>query len=448
MSNAPHPPDIDVTVVGIDLTGSEQLKRELEKLDRARALTLAGQVEHELGKIVGKIVADSSCIKTPRGFPNGFDKAQVNYDSIRLLFFSPWKHFDARSAIESALRIRAAWDSAQVVPALTADGCPHHPLGIAVHVERLSQLVPLSDREALNLTDTFRLIAAVKETPPSAESFVVATEACVRRLGVGAAVTLSGPVELECRKKPTDPSNIIRYYVVDGDIERERNECASPFFFVRHGLVDVKADGLCPPVDPAVVVTLARQLKTSQLSEWIGRSKNRIRILQTYIPSVESLAEDFFKALEGGTNVEILLLQPVWKLARLQQLLPKDIIVGSRKSLGLREVPSIFAIQRNLELDSETHGQFPSNIMVCRRLLEAIPDRHGPARKPKATLQIRYYDAIPGVALHVFDDTMFVGFYLKNRFALESPQFVIVKRGQPLFESFEREFEQLWAGGQ
>lgn len=55
----------------------------------------------------------------------------------------------------------------------------------------------------------------------------------------------------------------------------------------------------------------------------------------------------------------------------------------------------------------------------------------------------KYYDALPGIALHIFDDIMFVGFFLEKKFAVETPQFVIARKGQALFKLFEDEFEDL-----
>ena len=344
------------------------------------------------------------------------------------------------SAIESALSLKHQWDTTGAIANLSDGKCKHHGLAIAIHIESLPGDQALSD-DIVNATKTFRLLAKVSENfPDSSASFVAITTECLDHLKTKTAISFSQPTTINVRKHASE--NIeMTYHLVLGDLALASENASCGFYFVKHGLVDVKLDGLCPPINPEVELTLARPLQLHDLRRWIRWSRNRIRILQTYIPWVTELTEDLLDALRRKVDIEVLLLEPRWTMNHIKGMLPDDLRYIVTRKLGPRLVPSFFAIQRHFELDPKPQrGNFPTNIENCRETLEGIQERH---KNQGGQLKVYYYDALPGIALHIFDDIMFVGFFLEKKFAVETPQFVIARKGQALFKLFEGEFEQL-----
>ena len=122
------------------------------------------------------------------------------------------------------------------------------------------------------------------------------------------------------------------YHLVLGDLALASENASCGFYFVKHGLVDVKLDGLCPPINPEVELTLARPLQLHDLRRWIRWSRNRIRILQTYIPWVTELTEDLLDALRRKVDIEVLLLEPRWTMNHIKGMFPMICVTSSQEN--------------------------------------------------------------------------------------------------------------------
>lgn len=418
-------------MLAVDLRGSTALDAELKDVFGDQWQDRYYKIYYELRTMAETAVSQSSCIKESRGFMNGWEGKWFKKDSAKLLFHSPWRHFDVMGAIESALWLKDQWDTTSAI-AKHADGkCKHHGLAIAINIESLPRDQALSD-DIVNATKTFRLLAKVSETyPDPAISFLAITTECLDHLKSKTAISFLPATPISVGKHSTENIEMI-HHLVEGDLDLASANASCSFYFVKHGLVEVNPYGLCRPVDPDVEVTLAQRLDLKELRAWIARSRNKIRILQTYIPMVESLSQDLFSALRRKVNIEVLLLQPHWTLKRVKEMLPIDLARTIGRRVEERPLPSFFAIQRNRELEPGS-SEFTANIVSCRNTLQDIQKLHIKQGGNEGRLTVNYYDSLPGIALHIFDDIMFVGFFLQKKFAVETPQFVIARKGQALW---------------
>lgn len=362
-SSGPVERKTEVIMLAVNLRESTALDAKLEKAFGDQCEVPYIKIMGQLQDLVDTAVSQSSCIKESRGFHPGLGVKSYKKDSARLLFHSHWRHFDVMGAIESALWLKQHWDATNAISEHSDGKCEQHGLAIAVHIESLPVGQALSYKY-LNATKTFRLLAKVSENyPDPSTSFVAITTECLDHLKPKTAISFSGPTKANVGKHATEN---MTYHLVSGDLELASKNASCGFYFVKHGLVDLKLDGLCPPDNPEVEVGLWRPLKLEFLRTWIDGSRNKIRILQTYIPEVEALREDLFAALQRKVNIEVLLLQPMWTLERLNRMLPPRMRVNVEKDD--EPVPSLFAIQRDRELapahDRDPYSElFPLNIM-------------------------------------------------------------------------------------
>ncbi|MCB0631126.1 MAG: hypothetical protein R2824_00020 [Saprospiraceae bacterium] len=141
------------------------------------------------------------------------------------------------------------------------------------------------------------------------------------------------------------------------------------------------------------------------------RTEKEVKLLQTYMSTIETYAESFEDCLSRGGHVQLLLMNPRGLAAKVRS----------------RSLPNKFM---NIEQ------------LITQNLQTLQQIKTGPGN-----LEIRFYDEFPGVELFIFPDRIFYGLYLHQQFAkdghfselLNEPQFSL---NQNLLKNWQSIWDQ------
>lgn len=171
--------------------------------------------------------------------------------------------------------------------------------------------------------------------------------------------------------------------------------------------------------DPAIIQVYQRfptELFCQSIS--IGRE---IRILNTWIPNLNTFIDALVEALQQGARVRILLLYPRSLIAELRN----EALEISAKPV-LKE-----SVQRGVD----------ENLTVLQYIAQ-----HLDVRQTKQ-LQVRIYHSLPSVSIYQVDQFCLMGLYFHGHLAINAPQFEINLRSF-LGKRLDEEFNTLWSIGQ
>jgi hypothetical protein len=136
-----------------------------------------------------------------------------------------------------------------------------------------------------------------------------------------------------------------------------------------------------------------------------------VRVLNTFVPEPESVAEILVKAASNKANVCLLLLGPNTKEADLRA-----------KAL------------------SETDDDIVKKIVAT---LEAVEKSLNRIQGVKPQVQVRLCNIWVPFSLYATEDVARVGYFLVGELAVRGPQ-LIVRKHHPQFSKFEGQFQALW----
>lgn len=164
------------------------------------------------------------------------------------------------------------------------------------------------------------------------------------------------------------------------------------------------------------IVRIHERLPIDEIQRLFGAERTRIRILTTWVHEYNALSPSLREAVQGGATLELLVLKP----------------------------ESAFTRQRSLDLGyEELHGQSVSqtNLRELRRDF-ATPEL-------KARVQLRYYDCLPSVAVHMAGETAIVSAFFPH-FTLGTQVLQLEVKGvNTLYgQAVTQEFEHLWKQAQ
>jgi hypothetical protein len=148
-----------------------------------------------------------------------------------------------------------------------------------------------------------------------------------------------------------------------------------------------------------------------------------IRILNTWIPELNLLADALLEALTRGTDVRILMLFPDSRVARLR----------NEALLGTKQAPF-------------REDQVRLGVRHCLDVLGAIASMVD--TKHRRYLRVRLYHSLPSIAVYGVDERAFVSPFLHGRLAVNTPQIEVLGQESLLGRSVFGEVETLWEIGQ
>jgi hypothetical protein len=160
------------------------------------------------------------------------------------------------------------------------------------------------------------------------------------------------------------------------------------------------------------VVRIHERLPIHEIQQLFGAERGRIRILTTWIHEYNAISPALREAVRNGALFEILMLKP----------------------------ESAFARQRGLDLGyEEGHGQ--ASVQTILRELR----RDFASPELKARVQLRFYDCLPSVAVHMAGETAIVSACFPHYTLGTQVLQLEVKGSNTLYGQFvTQEFEHLW----
>ncbi len=151
------------------------------------------------------------------------------------------------------------------------------------------------------------------------------------------------------------------------------------------------------------------KLPRKQLQEGIKRAKS-VRILQSFMTSIEDYVESFKECLKRGGKISILLMNPSGMAAKIRtrSFLDKDLKVEQK-------------------------------VIENIKMLEEISPSKG-------SIEIKLYDEFPGVDLIAIDDKMYCGWYLFKQLAMNGGYLEFINNNNFLLpKKFNRNWDELWS---
>lgn len=161
----------------------------------------------------------------------------------------------------------------------------------------------------------------------------------------------------------------------------------------------------------AGVVDIHEIFPTTDAARVLAQARS-ISIVQTWIPDIIPMLRAMRTAAERGCRIRILLMNPDSTVASVRA-----------KELGYT-APD--ATQRNVEANLAELRRFSKLHVVAQNL------------------EVRLYDGLPAAAIHMFDDTIFLGIYWRQIPAIQGPQFEIRATNSFLTETIELHIDTLW----
>lgn len=171
--------------------------------------------------------------------------------------------------------------------------------------------------------------------------------------------------------------------------------------------------------DPTVIQVYQR-FPTELFSQSISTG-HEIRILNTWIPNLNTFIDALIEALQQQARVRILLLYPRSLIAELRN----EALETAAKPI-LKE-----SVQRGVD----------ENLTVLQYIAQ-----HLDAQQAKQ-LQVRIYHSLPSVSIYQVDQLCLIGLYFHGHLAINAPQFEVNLRSF-LGKRLDEEFNTLWAIGQ
>lgn len=157
------------------------------------------------------------------------------------------------------------------------------------------------------------------------------------------------------------------------------------------------------------VVALHERLPRQHLQEAIKKSK-RVRLLQTFITSMDDYEESFQTCLRNGGLIQILLIDPRGAAAKART-----------RGIGREKLNVEQAVMENF-----------------KTLVSISPD--------SGQLQIKFYDEIPGVDMIACDQLMFCGWYLHEQMAKSGCYLELIGDDKyPLAANMNKNWDSIWS---
>lgn len=144
--------------------------------------------------------------------------------------------------------------------------------------------------------------------------------------------------------------------------------------------------------------------------EFWDSARVEMKILQTYIASLQQLSPSIFSAVKQGAKFKLLLLDP------------DGLVIKKRlRDIGL-----------------------PSNIHAHKDAMERLKlliQKHNP---PSDLFEVRIYDRIPPFAMYKSDKKFCVGFFWHGQHSPTGPHLFINETTSPFGKAFEYTFDDIW----
>jgi len=196
---------------------------------------------------------------------------------------------------------------------------------------------------------------------------------------------------------------VYEYFVKDGfttDIER----CLS--FVFKQEFSSINALQL------SGIKNVYHGLPSSEIYSAFKKSRDNIKILQTWIPEKEHFSDAISYGLYSGAQVRILLLKPGSICAKLRS-----------EELGFK------ADQVSLKIED--------TLAELRRVFESHPNN--------SQISIRLYEGTPTLSIYAFDQSMFIGQYWRGENASNGPHLKVSGEESYYIRSLEDHFETIWS---
>lgn len=144
----------------------------------------------------------------------------------------------------------------------------------------------------------------------------------------------------------------------------------------------------------------------------------KIKILNTWIPNLRKFTNSLIKAINNGTEVNILLLYPRSAAAELR---------SEALQSAVNPVPPD-NVQRGVE----------ENLSLLAYIFQKINS------DKRDNLKVKMFNSLPSVSIYQADELTLVGMYFHGELAIHTPQLEVDENSSGLGQSIEKEFEILW----
>lgn len=173
------------------------------------------------------------------------------------------------------------------------------------------------------------------------------------------------------------------------------------------------------PASNSVVRYTYQRFPTEIFSNYLRQGAS-IRILNTWMPNLDSLTDPLIQTLQQGATAKFLLLHPKSPIAELrnQALEPAPMPVLKER------------VQRGVE----------ENLDNLSYIAKHLPDRQ------RGQLQVRLFHSLPAISIYQVDQFCLAGIYFHGQLAINSPQLEI-NLDSFLGQQIDKEFNILWSIG-
>lgn len=334
-------------------------------------------------------------------------------DGLQASFFSPWEDLTVVSALYFAICLH--------IRVLNAD----YNLGEKTkHGIKIAICIGKNEKDAFVQTNrTFE--NAKDELLGKLESIIMIDEGIFNILDPSIQNLFDSMGKIDVSKSSKEKPNVKSLFTFGiENSEMLKQEIEN---YILRKPIGILSKGLCPGMNRI------HKGNINFLKHLINYAQHKIGILQTYLPHHEEFTNDLRSAVKREVILQLLFLDPY---------MSDDFrdILKIKKSKKISIMPDPFsplAYQRGLDLNYEPASEFYVDLIKCKNdLQEALSNTD---HSQVCTL----YDAIPSMCIHIFDDLMFVSFFLQGMFAIATPTFIFI-RGSEYFQRFEKEFNTLW----
>ncbi|SDK61608.1 hypothetical protein [Streptomyces indicus] len=164
------------------------------------------------------------------------------------------------------------------------------------------------------------------------------------------------------------------------------------------------------------------EFPTAQVKRLVREARTEVGVLQTWMPNLGHLQDDFRHALtDGGVRVRILLLFPSSEVANLRRE-------------ALRDMPTA-------DTPVDVKAAIEHNLTNLGLLYAALPDA------ARARLEVRLYNSLPSMAVYRADETYMVSSFLHSQLAINAPQTEIEGCDSARGAEVQKELDTLWEIG-
>ena len=156
-----------------------------------------------------------------------------------------------------------------------------------------------------------------------------------------------------------------------------------------------------------------KKLPIEKIVEDFANSKNTITILQTWLPDIVNFEQAFISALNNGSEIKVLLLDPLSEYAKQRS-----------KDLGYSD------------------PNYASNIINANI---AHLQRFNRTRNALKKIEVRLYDALPSLQIYSCDQKKYIGFFYHGEWSTQMPTLEISDPKSLLGRNLEDEFLKVWS---